>query len=121
MKDEEHQEQAALMQYAELMAQKDARWEMLFSIPNGGKRHIVTAQRLKKEGAKAGIPDLMLAVPCGCYSGLFLEMKSKKGRLTETQEDWTRRLEKWGYKVAVCYGWIEAKETIEKYLALKHE
>lgn len=121
MKNAEHQEQVALIEYAELMARKDPRWGMLFSIPNGGKRHIITARRLKEEGQKAGIPDLMLAVPGGKYHGLFIEMKSKRGRLTDMQEDWLWRLSEQGYMADTCYGFDEAVRVIEKYLALKPE
>jgi K+ transporter len=32
------------------------------------------------------------------------------------QKYWIEQLRKQGYLVEVCYGWIEAKELIERYL-----
>ena len=36
---------------------------LIFAIPNGGKRHIGTARKLKAEGVRSGVPDIFLACP----------------------------------------------------------
>jgi hypothetical protein len=52
-------------------------------IPNGEKRDIVTAARLKRMGVQPGFPDLMFIGPPGRVC--WLELKAKGGRLTEAQ------------------------------------
>ena len=116
MKQDEYHEQVALIEYAELKAKTDPRWKLLFAIPNGGHRHILTAVKLKRSGVKAGVPDLCLPVVCKGYSGLFLEMKSKKGKVTDNQKMWIDILRKGGYKVFVAEGFEKAKDMLEWYL-----
>jgi hypothetical protein len=90
--------------------------EMLHAIPNGGRRDIRTAIRLKGEGLKAGVPDLSLPVARGGYHGAYIEMKYGKNHLSVEQRQWVTRLRAQGYFVTVCYGWEEAAEIIERYL-----
>lgn len=118
-KNAEHYEQKALFLWAEYQAKNTPELSLLFSIPNGGQRNIIIARKLKDEGVKAGVPDMYLPVARGSYHGLFIELKSKDGVTSKNQDLWLRRLEEQGYMAQVCYGWQEAKEEIEKYLALK--
>jgi hypothetical protein len=111
----EHTEQAALVRWAAY--HHDARLDMLFAIPNGGWRHVATARRLKEEGVKAGVPDLFLAVPCGKWHGLFVEMKAGQNTTTDAQDAWLEALAGQGYRTAVCHGFDEARATLESYLA----
>lgn len=73
------------------------------------------AKRAKAQGMRAGIPDLSLPVPIGGYHGLYIEMKTEDGRLSDDQKDVTVRLAQLGYKVVVAYGPGEAKEAIRRY------
>lgn len=118
MKQIEHTEQVALMQWWALACRAYGVPEsMLFAIPNGGRRDPVTGARLKAEGVRAGIPDLFLAVPMGGHGGLFIEMKkSHGGRVSEAQTVCIGQLERMGYRVAVCHGWERAREQIENFL-----
>lgn len=113
----EHDEQAALFEWARIEANRGVeplRW--LFAIPNGGLRARRTAAKLKAEGVKAGVPDLMLPYPAGGYHGLFIEMKFGSNKPTKKQKAWLAGLSKAGYQVAVCWGWDEARLVIESYL-----
>lgn len=58
----ESQEQIALFQWANLAVGTMPDLCMLYHIPNGGLRTKATAARLKKEGVKAGYPDIGLDV-----------------------------------------------------------
>ena len=90
----------------------------LFAIPNGGKRAIQTAARLKAEGVRPGVPDMFLPMAAKGYHGLFVEMKRKDGgRLSTRQRDWLELLGANGYKAVVCHGADEAIREIEAYLA----
>lgn len=90
---------------------------LLFAIPNGGQRSAITGARLKAEGVRAGIPDMFLAHPSGVFHGLFLELKVKGGRLSDSQKANIEELRKQGFAVFVPFGFEEAKTAIEKYLA----
>lgn len=141
----EHGEQTAFFCWAQLQAntwrnnniraqsELATKLEMMFAIPNGGERHIAVAGKLKAEGVKAGVPDVMLPVPrqsykspCICH-GLFIEMKrpSKKpvkansrGGVANDQESYHLFLRSQGYCVAVCYTWQEARDTVLQYLGV---
>lgn len=89
-----------------------------FAIPNGGLRDKRVAAKLRDEGVKPGIPDIMLAEPVGAWPGLFVEMKSKRGVVSPAQKLMIARLRQKGYKVEVAYGWTEAKDVTERYFKL---
>lgn len=89
---------------------------LLFAIPNGAKRDIITGSRLKAEGVVAGIPDLFLAYPKQSYNGLFIELKTETGKLRKSQKEILTRLNDAGYHAVVAYGYEEAKKVIRMYL-----
>lgn len=116
----EHEEQKHLMEWAESQKQKYPQLRALFAIPIGGHRHITIARRMKAEGAKAGVPDLMLPFPSNGYAGMFLEMKKRVGgRLSDEQKLWRSMLSEYGYLVVVAAGWEVAKDAIIEYLTTK--
>ena len=89
---------------------------LVFAIPNGGKRSILEAVRLRKEGVLPGVPDLMLPVACGQAHGLFVEMKSLVGVLSADQREMLELLAASGYAVAACWGAVQAIALTEQYL-----
>ena len=112
----EAQEQKFLFQWAGLARQKFPELELLFHVPNGGRREEREAASLKKQGVKAGVPDLVLPVARGEYFGLYIELKVGKNKPKEHQLKWIDQLKEQGYFVMVCYGWLEAREVITNYL-----
>lgn len=118
MKSIEHSEQVSLMKWWGLMHKRFGISEqLLFAIPNGGQRNVIVAARMKAEGVRAGVPDLFLAVPSFGYNGLFIELKKPKGgRVSDKQTEFISELSERGYRVTVCHGFMEAKQTIENYL-----
>jgi hypothetical protein len=113
----ESAEQKSLMQWVKYNEERIPELKLIYHIPNGGRRDAREAARFKAEGVKAGVPDLCFPVSRGKYNGLYIEMKSKDGKLSDNQKWWIVRLEEQGHKVAVCYSWVEAKEEIERYLS----
>ena len=89
---------------------------LAFHIPNGGKRNAAEAAHLKRQGVKAGVPDICLPVARDGYHGLFIELKVGKNKTTPLQEKWLHDLAEQGYKAMVCYGWEEAAGQILRYL-----
>ena len=114
MKDLEHQEQSTLMAWMELQHPK--AYTNTYAIPNGGKRHIKIAVKLKKEGVKAGVPDICIALPKGPFHGMYLEYKTKTGRPTKEQLEWLENLDEAGYHTALCKGIEAAQDEINSYL-----
>ena len=116
MKQTEHNEQVKLFQWAKMQSSKHPQLSMMFAVPNGGQRNIVTATKLKAEGVKSGVPDIFLAFPSNTAHGLFIEMKSKKGKISENQKEWLGALSSSGYLCVICYSFSEAQQVIIKYL-----
>lgn len=114
----EHQLQAAVVQWwARVHYQRYALpVEALFAIPNGGVRDAITGSRLKAEGVRPGIPDLMLAVRLGYKAGLFIEMKAGKNVLSEAQTRVSLHLICQGYVFEAAWSSEEAIKIIEDYL-----
>lgn len=88
----------------------------LFSVPNGGRRDIVTGAKLKAEGALAGVSDLIFLKSNRFYGALLIEMKTPKGKQQDTQKDWERKITADGYKYVVCRSVSEFMQEIEDYL-----
>lgn len=109
-------EQICLFRWAAYSSGAMPELKLLYHVPNGGKRDIVTAKKLKAEGVKAGVPDICLPVARGKYHGLYIELKVGKNKTTENQDMWLEALNKNGYYTNVCYGWEEASKVITDYL-----
>lgn len=114
----EDAEQEALFSWARAISCSCPCLEMLFHIPNGGRRDAITGAALKRRGVKAGVPDICLPVARGKHHGLFIELKVGSNKPTALQKDWLLRLDAQGYAVYVCYGWRDAAEKIENYLKM---
>jgi len=94
---------------------------LLFHIPNGGSRNPLEAKNLKRQGVKAGVPDLFLAKPSNGYCGLFIEMKYGKNKLTPLQDAYFMLLNENGFKCAVCYDFDSFRIIINQYLMKDYE
>lgn len=113
-------EQLALLCWCalNLATYPELRW--LYHCPNGGSRDKREAAKLKAMGTKPGVPDLMLPIKRAGYSGLYIELKKLKGgKVSDEQREWLDHLRKEGFGAIVCYGWLEAKQTLIEYLNWK--
>ncbi len=114
----ESEEQKVVFEWAAWNENKYPELKLLFHIPNGGLRSKSTAVRLKAEGVKAGVPDLLLPVRRNEFGGLWIEMKKAdhSNKPTENQKEWLTALAEQGYSVMVAYGAEEAINGIVNYL-----
>lgn len=110
----EHLEQCAVIKWFDI--QYPALRGRLFAVPNGGHRHPAVAVKLKAEGVRKGVPDLWLPVPRHGFSGLVVELKAGRGRLTPEQDDWLNFLAGQGFATMLCHGADAAIRTIREYL-----
>ncbi len=113
----EDEEQEALFRWLAFASNRQPELRLMIHIPNEGKRSERQGAKMKKIGLRKGVPDLFLPVPKGKYHGLWIEMKRMKGSKTsKEQKEWIEALNRQGYFAAVCLGWLEAKQTIERYM-----
>lgn len=116
----EDDEQIVVVQWANMNTAKYEDVDLIYHIPNGGKRNAREAARFREMGVKVGMPDLHLPVSRGIYHSLYIEMKRRQGgRLTEAQNRRIKRLQKAGNCVCVCRGAEEAIECIKTYYSFK--
>lgn len=113
--DEEHRIQVSCVRWFRMAhPQLAAR---LFAVPNGGRRDGITGARLKEEGVLAGVADLVLLVPNAKYHALLIEMKTPKGRQSDSQRAWQRAVAgNEDYLYVVCRSLEEFMKIIEEYL-----
>lgn len=72
---------------------------------------------MKRMGVLKGASDLFMAWPNGGYPGLFIEVKSKTGKLTKEQKEFLQRMRDRGYKALACYGAEEVINTMKEYIS----
>ena len=110
-------EQQCLFRWAKLQMGKYPELDMMYHVPNEGKRSIYTGAKMRAEGLRKGVPDVVLPVAKGGYHGLYIEMKRLKGSTTTTdQKEWIKKLNAYGYYACICKGWEVAKDVILQYL-----
>ncbi|WP_299077650.1 VRR-NUC domain-containing protein [uncultured Paraglaciecola sp.] len=105
----EAQEQKAVAQYL------DYTGLLWCHVPNGGKRNKIIAANLKREGAKAGVPDILIFEPVHKFVGTAIELKIQKGgRLSEPQKEWLQALQDRNWCTRVCNGADYAIQVIKE-------
>lgn len=114
----EHDQQVSFIKWCNVMSLNYPELKLIYSNPAGGFRHKKTAGMMKAEGQRAGIPDLTLPVARKGFHGMYLEMKTEKGRLSENQENWCQSLILEGYCVFVAYSLNEAIGYVSEYLGI---
>ena len=103
----EQRQQEAIVTYLQLQY-KGVR----FCASLGGTKAI-------KTGYVKGFPDLQITEARRNYHGLFIELKTKTGRLTPHQKQWIEDLNERGYLAKCCKGMEEAMDLIDWYLKEK--
>jgi hypothetical protein len=95
---------------------------VIASFPNGVYINGTQLQRVKRwnilkaEGATSGMPDLLIAMASGPYHGLFIEMKTSTGKLSDQQKIIHAALINSGYCVKICRSLDEFILVVQKYL-----
>jgi len=116
MKITEQQEQQAIFDYCHGYAGNlDDRLKMLFVIANGAWRGVGSMEAGVKESA--GVPDMCLPVAIHPFHALFIELKTKTGKLSPQQRDYHKLLRWQGFAVQTCYGAEQGMATLDQYLA----
>jgi hypothetical protein len=116
MKQTEHQIQSAY--FAWLETQRFNGVELIHAVPNGGARHIVAATKLKKEGVKAGVPDVLFPAARGGYIGLAIEFKANDGNPSKEQRERITKMQLEGWCVILCWDWQAAARATQGYVGM---
>jgi len=77
------------------------------------------AAKLKREGVMSGVSDLFFAYPVGNHSGLWIEMKTPKGRVQPSQKEFMSRMQSVGYEAKIARSAAEGLEIIDAYITGK--
>ncbi|MEM9670578.1 MAG: VRR-NUC domain-containing protein [Pseudomonadota bacterium] len=93
----EHDLQCVVMDFLDLALPRHEA--IAFAVPNGGKRDKGTALKLKREGQRNGVADIMVI-----WNGrpIGIEMKTAKGVQTDDQKQWAKDFTLAGGVYAVC-------------------
>ncbi len=98
-----------------------AAYNVFFHIPNGGLRTAVEGASFKAQHAKAGVPDYFLAWQkddgVWQYAGLFIELKTRTGRVAPAQTAWHQLLRQQGYRVEIIRSLPEFIQLLTEYLS----
>ena len=106
----EDAEQEALVRYCQLKSIP------IVHIPNESKRSASYGAKLKRMGLAPGFPDLFIPKAVNGAHGLFIELKTAKGKTSKEQTKWINLLRAEGYRAYVCRGFDASKSAIELYL-----
>lgn len=103
--------------------------KLLFAVPNGGKREQKTVQtksgsktfspeavRLKRQGVKRGVADVMLQIPKNGYGSLCMEFKTDSGDQSPEQKVFQKQAESVGNKYVIVRSAMQAIEELKEYL-----
>lgn len=95
---------------------------LLIHIPNGGSRkNAFEGWRLKEQGVRAGVSDLLLPVARGGFFGLWIEFKAappNDAAVSDSQKEWIAEMLGQGYHAVVCLGVGAAMQTLADYMTL---
>jgi len=105
----ESQLQQACVRWLQIQ-QPDCVW---FAVPNQGRRGKANASRMKAEGLRAGVADLVFILPGG--RAAFIEMKSRLGRLSPSQQTFKREVEALQCPYVVCRSFDEFVGTVRGF------
>jgi len=107
----EYQIQKELLEWCRDNAIRYPGLDRIIHIPNEGKRKGKQIGGFKAMSKfNKGVPDLFLPVPLHDYHGLWIELKTPRGKVSDDQMNWLCFFSGFGYRATVCRG-LEAAQT----------
>ena len=91
--------------------------KLLFAVPNGGKRNYPEAVRLKRQGVKKGVADIICLVPNERYSFLCMETKTDTGTQLKDQVEFQKQVEAAGGLYMIYRSAAMGIEILKDYLS----
>lgn len=90
-------------------------------VPNGMTSSPIAARRMKAEGLKTGVPDVIIFDPVKGFNGFGLELKWGKNYMKPHQKEWLANLKECGWYVACTRDLNSSLFLIDAYLEGQHE
>lgn len=117
----EFQHQCKVIEWCKYNLGKYPMLKWIYAIPNEGKHKVQYRIKQKRMGLNPGVPDLCLPYPIArvntyTWHGLFIEMKTKGGRVSSDQKEWIAYLKSVNYQVDVAWSAYDAIAVIKEYL-----
>lgn len=91
--------------------------QFAYHTPNEGKRSVRLGLEMIRQGLKSGVPDICIPCPRGKYHGAYIELKTAKGKTTESQLFFLKGLQKQGYYCVICRDIDVCISIIQKYMS----
>lgn len=88
-------------------------------IVNEGKRSFLDYQLLERMGMRAGVSDLFFPRGNNEYKGLWMEIKSEKGKMTDKQKKFIDEMIKEGYCGICVWSSKDGIEFLINFYSLK--
>lgn len=102
--------------WCQLVTAAHPELDLIYHVPNGGRRGKVEAAIMKAEGVRKGMPDYHLPVARAGSIGLWIELKAPGGRVSKDQNERMDALRAAGHRCVVAVGWTEARDHVLEYL-----
>jgi hypothetical protein len=113
-KSEEHNIQASCIKW--FRHQYPHLRNILFAVPNSGRRSARNGAYMKEEGMLSGVADLILLKSNRFYGALCIEMKKPGEYQKPVQKEWQKTVESVGNKYVVCRSLEEFIAVVTDYL-----
>ena len=119
----EHDIQVTFFDWVRIKEKHDWRFCLVFAVPNGARTSWSVAKRLKREGLRKGVSDVIIMAP-GTYAGksypgAVIETKAGRNPLSKEQKDWITLADKAGYLVSVMRHPDHMISFLESYFGLE--
>jgi len=87
-----------------------------FHVPNEGKRTAGYNAKLKRQGLKSGVSDIIILTPNKHYRGLAIELKVRTGKTSDNQKAFLLQCLSDGYYACVCYSTDSLLDILARYV-----
>jgi hypothetical protein len=119
--DAEHWEQCFVLHFFKI--NYPDIYDMMFAVPNAGKRGRTEGPKMISQGLRSGIPDIFVDIATDPYHGLRIELKKTLGSTSDVSDNqwiWIEKYEKRGYMAGVAIGYRECICLVLSYFKIKH-
>ena len=114
----EHAHQVALFMWMSQHLEIYPKLKWAYATPNGGERNPIVASRLKAEGVKAGVSDILLPFRSKGYSGFYIEMKKPGGKESADQKKFGDFVTSESFLYKCFDHWEKARDAILWYTSI---